>query len=498
MAILSSPVQRSDEAQPAGPEQQPARREIKLWLWPALLTLAATMYRISGPVMATDELATWEVARRSTGRILATLHHVDAVHGTYYLFMHGWMTLFGDSPLAMRTPSALAMAAAAGLVALTGRRLFGARAGLCGGLLFALIPMVGRFGQEARGYALVLLAAALATLLLLRALDVPHSRRRWGAYALCLACVGLVHLVALTIVLAHAVAVLARARHQLRVLWWFGLAAVVGAACVTPVVVLGLSHANRQLFWVPEPDGWSLLRIWGELFASGLCAGAVVVLALLAAGSERREGLLLCAAVAVLPPLVVWAASHGEVSYFRYQYALFTLPAWSLLAGAGLATAARSRIAVVAVLSVLVLLGLPDHSHMREKYEHDYPHRVDYAAAAGTIAKYYRSGDAVVYGKRRAWMLDGGVRFYLPDGVRPREALVAESAAERDDLFGVACPNPVECLKGQRRVWVVAEGGNGDPLGTIPLKQSAEIRTKYTFYGADRHTGVWVGLYLRR
>ncbi|MFJ8072876.1 glycosyltransferase family 39 protein [Streptomyces sp. NPDC096176] len=497
MAILSPPAQLPDEAQPAEPQQQPVKRQITLWLWPVLITLAATMYKINEPVMGNDELATWEVARRSTGQIMATLHNVDAVHGTYYLFMHGWMTVFGDSPTAMRTPSALAMAAAASLVALTGRRLFGARAGLCAGLLFAIVPAVSRFGQESRGYALVVLAATLATLLLLRALDAHRSAWRWGAYAACLACIGLLHLVALTIVAAHAVLVLARARYtEPRVLWSFVLAAFVGTACVTPVIALGLSHDDRQLFWVPEPTLWSLLEIGPQIFASGLCAGAVFVLAVLAR-SERREGLLLCAALAVLPFLEIWIASQGEVSYFRYQYALFTLPAWAMLAGAGLASVTRSGGAAIAALFLLALFALPDHEQMREQYEHDVPHRVDYESAAGTIAKYHLPGDAVVFGRGYAWMLGGGVRYYLPDDKKLRETLVVPGAV-RDDLYSMDCPDPAQCLGSEKRVWVVVEGRTPAPLASIAAAQAKVLRAEFKPAGSVQHTGVTVELHVRK
>ena len=50
-------------------------------------------------------------------------------------------------------------------------------AGLAAGLVFALVPSVSRFAQEIRFYALAVLIATLATLLLLRALDRPSARR---------------------------------------------------------------------------------------------------------------------------------------------------------------------------------------------------------------------------------------------------------------------------------------------------------------------------------
>ncbi|MFB7164502.1 glycosyltransferase family 39 protein [Streptomyces sp. NPDC058320] len=467
-------------------------------MWPALTTLVIAYVRIDGPQLGTDELVTSDVGRRSMGQILAMLQNVDAVHATYYVLMHGWMAVFGDSETAMRMPSVLAMSGTAALVALIGRRLFDSRAGMCGGLLFALIPVVSRFAQEARSYALVVLVATLATFLLLRALDAPRRRWRWAAYALCVAVVGLLHLIALTVLAGHLAVVVHRSRAEGGVFWRFCVAALAGAAGVIPVVVLGTSQASRQLFWVPEPDLWGLVDIWPQVFASGLCAGVVITLAAMARRTERRDALLLCFTVALLPPFVLWAASHGDVSYFRFQYAMFTVPVWAVLAGAGLARAARSWLTVGVVLAVVGLLVLPDQRRMRGEFEHDVPHNADYKAAARTIEKYYRSGDAAVYVKGAPWMLDQGVRYYLRPGLKLREVFVAKSAAENNELFPVYCPAPVTCLRGESRIWVVVPGNDPDPLNAVPAGQAEALRAQYTTGGTVPLSGLTVALLERK
>ncbi|MFD9219231.1 glycosyltransferase family 39 protein [Streptomyces sp. NPDC060064] len=499
MAILTRSTE-GPEVQPNEAQQPPTRWPAGpwLWLWPTLATLAVTGFRIDAPQLVTDELVTWDVAKRSFGQILATLHNVDAVHGTYYVLMHGWMTVFGDSSLALRLPSALAMAGTAALVALIGQRLFGRRAGMCGGLLFALIPAVSRFAQEARSYALVVLAVGLATLLLLRALDVPRSWRRWAGYSLCVAVVGLLHLVALTVLLPHLVATVLRARHERWALWGFCLAVLAGTACVIPVVLSGRSQVSRQLWYVPRPDAWGLVDIWPKVFASGLCAGAVIALAVVAP-KKRRDALLLCAALAVLPPLVVWVASLGDISYFRFQYLLFTLPAWAVLAGAGLAAATTSRVAVTAALTAIALLVLSDQHKLREEYAHHDDVPTDYVGAAEVIMKYHRPGDAVVYNREGpAWMLDQGVRYYLPRGVKMREVFLATPAADNDELFPVYCLEPARCLKDESRIWLVVPGNKPDPLDAVPASQAWVLRTLYKNYGTERLSGLTVALLQRK
>jgi mannosyltransferase len=380
------------------------------------------------------------------------------------------------------------------VVALTGHRLFDRRAGMYGGLLFALIPAVSRYAQEARSYSLVVLVSAVASFLLLRAWEAPRSRLRWAAYAICVNLVGLLHLVALTILLGHLAATIVRNRTERGVLRGFGFAVTAGVACVSPLVLSGSSQAQRQLWYVPHPDAWGLLDIWPKMFASALCAGAVIALAV-AAPKKRRDAIVLCAGLAVLPPLAVWAVSQGNISYFRFQYLLITLPAWALLAGAGLAATRTSWKTVVATFVAIALVVLPEQHKLREPYSHDDDVPTDYVAAAKTIMKDYRPGDAVVFNRDGpAWMLDQGVRYYLPRDVKMREVFLMASAADNHDLFPTYCVAPAQCLRNENRIWLVVPGNRPDPLDAIPKAQADALRAQYKPSGSERAPGVTVEL----
>src|SRR6478736_9910378 len=75
------------------------------------------------PSLWGDEAASVMSAKRPVGSLLTMLTHVDAVHGLYYLGLHGWIRLAGDSAFAIRLPSALAVGAAVAAVTLiAGRR----------------------------------------------------------------------------------------------------------------------------------------------------------------------------------------------------------------------------------------------------------------------------------------------------------------------------------------------------------------------------------------
>jgi mannosyltransferase len=307
-------------------------------------------------------------------------------------------------------------------------------------------------------------------------------------------------LIALSVTLAHACMLAAQARLD-RSLWWkYALALLAVAACVTPVVVLGHSQAHRQLYWVPEPDVWALLTMWRDVFASALCAGALIFLAFLAllARSPRKSPVILCAAWAVLPLVLVWLASHGNVSYFRNVYLLFTLPAWALLAGGGLAAAAHSRKATAALLAMLAVLTLPDQKQMRQPFEHDAPVPLDYAAAAAVITRHHQPGDGVVYDREDTWKLDGGVQYYLPRNLKMRDVFLTKTPTEINDLYAIQCPVPALCLRGEQRVWLLPQGADPDPLNAISPDEANALRTRYTASMSESVTGMTVTLLVRK
>ncbi|MEV6950742.1 glycosyltransferase family 39 protein [Streptomyces sp. NPDC051183] len=464
------------------------------WLWATLLTLAVGVVKIGSAQPWRDELASWYAASRSTGELIDMLGHVDAVSGLYYLLLHGWISLFGDSEAALRLPSALAMAGAAAFAVLTARKLFDRRTAVFTGLLFAFLPSVSRYAQEARSYAFAVLAVTAATWLLLRALERP-TPRRWAPYGLAVALAGLFHMVSLLFLLPHALIVLLRWRRDRRGRTLAGYAVTVAVALlpVVPLVLLGRQQVGRQIGWLKAPHLRSLADLWNGLFGSPLVALAVAAVALLPlAWSRGRRPAGELVLIGAVPVAAAWVVSQGSTSYFIDRYLLFTMPAWVVLAAAGLA-ALRPRQAGVAGLAALILLGVPDQRQMRTTGG-----RVgaDGQAAADVIAKGYRPGDGFVpvRGEDRVYMIDLQVEYFLPPRVRLRDVFAERSAVAADDLFPVECPQPAQCLGTTARVWVVTWGGTQDPYNKLPEAQAEALRSHYKVVESKKVRGLRVSL----
>ncbi len=133
---------------------------------------------------------------------------MDAVHGAYYVFMWPLVHAFGTSPVVTRLPSVVAMAVAAAAVAAIGRRLVSPGAGLAAGLIFAILPLISRYAQDVRSYAMVAAFGTTASYLLVRAIGTAGRRRGWLAgYAVCMGLMGILNIFGVLLLAAHAVTV---------------------------------------------------------------------------------------------------------------------------------------------------------------------------------------------------------------------------------------------------------------------------------------------------
>ena len=528
-----NPITARPASDVAAPPKATPRRPVMAnltWAAPVVVTAALGLLDIGVPQLWRDELASWSAATRTLPQLWAMVHSIDAVLGLYYLGLHLWMVVFGDSATAMRLPSVIAMAAAAGVVALIGRRLGGRLAGVAGGLVFALIPSVSRYAQEARPYAFAMFFAALATLMFLRAMERP-TWFRWGIYAVVLAAVGAANLVALTVCAGHLTILLwdflqrtvriggdgtpdsgrslpggrvAPEGTPLLLVWRFVWAVIIGGILVSPLVIEGHTQQGWQIAGVPTPHVAELVGVsgglWQELFASVPAAVVIMLLAvaaLVAATDARRRSIAVYAlAFAIAPVVAVWVISRGPTSYWTFRYMLFSITGWAIGAGLcisflaerakGSARLARlrgsvsPRFAAAAVLVAVVgLVGVHDQLALRQNEAHNlwaYPEMpnngtpVDYQAAAAVVAANERPGDVIAYqtGDENHYQVDTAMAYYLGSKLPPA-IFQAQSQVEANSLQPNECEDPSPCITGTPRVWVVyVDHLAADPFSALP------------------------------
>ncbi len=452
-------------------------------LVPAALPSLLAAIGLGRPGLWTDELATWGMATTPWSQFWPVLRYVDAVLAPYYVFMHAWVDVFGDSDIALRTPSMLAVTAAAGLVGAIGNRLAGRSAGMLAGVLFALLVSTGRFAAESRPYALTVLAACLATWLLLRAWD-RSTAGRWAAYGLAVALLGWLHLVAILLLAGHAYAVLA----WRRALWWrFGLAAGLATTTTLAILMYGIDQ-RHQVAYIPPVGPGTAVSYSEVLFGGAAIAILLVVLGLF--GLPLRYPSAVFVAWAVVPTVALVVLSEA-LPMFLPRYLIYTTPGWALLGGV---TLARLRPAwAIGALAVLAVLAGPAYLQMRGPGGHSQ----DTRAPAQIIGQEVQVGDGVIYADDESigsWTARDAIAHYLPAEYRPRDLLALHAPRTGGMLLATECPDVEACLNDTQRIWVIRAADLADPLTGIGPSKEDLLRTHYRVDRVWDPTGLTVAL----
>jgi mannosyltransferase len=444
------------------------------WLLPTLAAGVIGLIRISWPAAWADELATWGMVTTPWGRMFGVLKHTDATLGAYYVFMHLWVSLFHASDFQLRLPSVLAMTGAAGVTARIGTRLGSPRVGLLAGLLFAVFPTTSRYAQEARPYAMVVFAAALSSLALIHALERPRFRPL-ALYALTISLLGLLHAIALLLILAHGLVVLA-VRRQAMLRWL--VAAVLGALPALPILYLGTRQTD-QVAWITAPSIGNIASYPNVLFGAATIAGMMLILGLFSAST--RHPAVLYATWAIVPVIGLIAVSKVTPLWLP-RYLQFTTPAWALLAATALGRLRLIR--GVAILVLLAAIGLPAQLAARAPDGHLQATR----EAAAIVATNMRPGDGILYGSH-----DGGagvygtsnrvgrdlIAHYVPAERRPVDVLLVTPQRTGGRVQAVECADITKCLNNRQRVWVIRLGHQNDPLASMGGTKERAVRRLY-------------------
>lgn len=435
-----------------------------------VLAFLYTMVGVSVPSFWTDEAATVSAVNREFPELWSMLGTVDAVHGAYYILMYGWTRIFGFSELAMRLPSLLAVAVAAGLLMALCRRLGGTAYGITAAAIFVILPRVQYVATDARSYALTVLGAVLATYLLVVIRESP-SRLRWLWYGLTGLVTVSLSFYAVLLIAAHAVTLLADER--LRRHWRALALASVGWLIPAGVVAAVASGQQFQIAWVPPIGASTTYEVAfvqffsdayystenfvsspqptpGEDFSMYGLAALVWVAALIGAILARKTfAVKLAVPWLVLPLAAVIAGSviTGR-GYYLPRYVSFELAALPMLAAAPLLArrlaspqgkppgnpqggrVRKVRMAATAV-GLLTALGISLPSYVGQRTEYGRIQSDDFRFIADTIHREARPGDAFVIGNDR----DMAFRGYPEAFEGLNDPTMARTAAEWGRIF---------------------------------------------------------------
>lgn len=248
--------------------RQPARREY-LALGAILVVAAAIRFwNLAGPSFWLDELYSIHFARLPLSQLWSEWMVREPVPPLFYSLLKAWVALFGEGEFAVRSLSAFFGVLAVGGIFLLARALFSANIALFAALLAAVSSQQLEFSQQVRGYALGLMAAALALYAVVRLTDRwlagAPARRSWPDLLLYVGACTLAFYTHTTFFLLPLLANLYMGwvwafrtpRQRDTALTWIGANIVLTALCLWWVWItfLQMQAGAEMISWIQQPD----------------------------------------------------------------------------------------------------------------------------------------------------------------------------------------------------------------------------------------------------
>ena len=470
--------------------------------------------------MGNDEIVTRYASTLSLGQLAHLLEHTDIYHGFYYVVMHPWVAVFGDTPSAIRVPSVIAMAIATGLMVHIARRLSGSTwTGLFAGLIMALTPEISFYAQTAREYAAIVAVVLCATLALVRALEAEAAgqgdRRRWVLYGALITLSGYLNELTLMVLAAHMATVLLARPGRRALRHWF-TAGAVGAFLVLPVVA-GSIHQDSAASWITRPHLHDIEILFHDYFGSvtwvAACLFICAVAAVLPDGDPpwwRRAEVSLPsvgAPLLVLPAGLLFLESLVGHPLYVDRYVLYGETGAAILAGAGLyrigswladrgdrvdRRAVLAATGAVACLAVLLFQLTPQH-RARTPLTREF----DYGDPAFYIAAHARPGDGVLF---------------FNSFFRKAELGYPQQFRETTDFAMAVTPQKSGTLNGfdkrvsaveplmltYQRIWVVGRAPSAKVSNPAIRAEGQLLISRFTEIAHKKFKGVVVTLWQRR
>jgi mannosyltransferase len=312
-----------------------------------------------------DESASVAIAHLDWRNLWKVVSLAEANMVLYYGLLHVWLS-FGESEFVVRSLSVLAGVLTVPLIYAIGKRMFGTRVGLVSAVLLATNVFHIKYSQEARGYSLVVLLAALSSLFFIRAME-NGSRHDWIGYVLTSTLAVYAHFFGVLVLGAQWISiVLLRPRD---VPWRKLLISVsVIGIFLLPLAVFVLTKDTGQVAWISKPRIYDIYGLLDSLAGGGrplglayFIFGSVALLVALrawvhsgASFDNWRYGFLL--SWLFVPILTVFAISFVKPMFVN-RFLIVCLPALLLLVAIGVCQI-RERWLFAGGLAVLLLLSV--------------------------------------------------------------------------------------------------------------------------------------------
>ena len=483
-----------------------------------VLGLVLRLYDVGAESIWVDELSSIQRARWSLPELISDVS--QSVHPPlYFVILHYWVSLFGDSEFAARLPSAIFGVLALPAVYLVGERLFSRRAGTSSALILSVSLFHISWSQEARGYTLMVLLALASMYFFIRILESGRRALRVG-YVLASCLLIYTHYYGMLVLAAQTayICLLAASSERPRgvnVSAFLLLQAAVGMSYL-PWATLFLRQFLRVQsgYWIPAPTtrsildsfieytgyrrtlllgllalaslsvvAWSKVRgrfDWRNALASiGEYAWSVRVL-------NARENLLLVLWLTV-PIAIPFLVSRVSTPIYYTRYTIAASVAFYILAARGID---NIRSTLVRSLAILFVVGVSLAS-VRDYYVDTW--KREWRGAAGYIDRSAKPGDLLLFndaGESSVFAYYSKRTELITQGFDLEGRLVTEQTP-RDEPLGIERLG--SAVAGYSRVWLILANTN-DRKGLI----KKGLQERYRLVDLNRaYQGIEIYLFRR-
>lgn len=449
------------------------------------LTLMALAVRLKGLTVDSlwfDEIFSLRAARMNPGNIVR-LTMGDVHPPLYYLLLHFWMKLFGETPGAVRMLSVMFSVLTVAVLYLLALKLFNRRAATFSALFAALSPLLVFYAQETRMYAqLTFFAASSVYFFICWTRD--GGRLYSALYLISTTLLLYTHIYAAFVVMAELLYFVqlrftARERFSERLRGWLVLQVMAGMLFLPWVLVIfGQAARASRGFWIKEPD-WlapfsTLIEYCGSLWL------ALLLLPLFLYGVKRcqqkkndslpgrRTFLLTWMGLTIGLPFLL---SKLVDPFYLAKYTIAASLPFYLLAACGLGQVRgalrRALILFLICICFAVQLAADLTSLKRERWDAA-AYNLELAAQPGDLVLFNSTGSymAFAYYARRGDLSHAVFPYSATDEAQPGDMTLLQRAAAEG--FGTVHTPQSEremeeklrrMIGERRRVWVVTRYG---------------------------------------
>ncbi len=472
-------------------------------MWLLLVILAAALglrvFNLGQRSLTWDEGHSYRWASMPPGEMIHETTTQDFNPPAYYLSLHYWMWIFGESEWTMRLYSALPSTLAVLLIFLMGRAMFDVRVGLIAAAFMAVSELNVSYAREARSYSQMVLLATLSMYCCHRLL--LRGGLAWViGHVLASAALAYTHPYGIFYIVTHnliftALWVFRRGAVKITIPKWIAIETAL-LALLIPFLIFAFRRAGAVGvgFWIVEPEldriPVALMTIGGGAIPMGIL-GLMCVVAMLrgfpgrdarpvakapapTTGFDHLAKMIFLSLWLATPILLPFAMSKVSTPIFSPRYTIAASGALFLLAAVGTAILFRHRLVGAAVLAIVI-----GHQLTRVGGIYDNPRGEPWREATALLDANAQAGDDLFFyghfpgvGKDLFdyYTTRADVRSHaLPTGFNMIDA------AQADALFAR--------IKGRDRVWLISSHQkDSDHLLEARLRRAYRAMTSHSEY----------------